>query len=450
MVSIRKRSIVIVAEGMATWMKRPARIGSFRYCSLLFAQVCLLVVLTSATVFADPVEKAVSRLNSLYQAGGPAVGCLLYEPCFVLALADLRPVGAWAGNPILPEEVSRVEALDRIAKEFDCSIQTYEGQLTVLSLAGLELTSSETTFAWAEPPYKAETGWSGWNEWFRSSEVRAERLGLKRLDDYIEGLRLGYPDTAIRGYIGQERDLLRHARSVSASIRYADFLTTGEPDFDLLPEDVLAEDIERVVMRWGDFLCRFYTDPRVRELITSEEFLQARRAKRPDFVNGRNEMWMRRDHLSDKRLFSPRREDRPTREDELVLTAALGELEESVARGEPPYEWVLLLQRQAFRENRRSWITPELLREWIWLGGLGLSPHRLKLFEIVDEQSPELVEALLHQRIKTIQKMNQESTSYRQEALMLFQNRAYTRYAPSLSEAERQFVDQMQVEALSW
>ena len=273
---------------------------------------------------------------------------------------------------------------------------------------------------------------------------------MPRLDHYVEGLRLGYPNTAILGYIGENSDPVRQLRSISVDIPYADFLSSGEPNFHVMPEDVLAEDVSRVVDRWGELLTSFYSDPRVKRRITSPEFLRARREKRTDFVNGRNEMWIRQEYLSDRRLFEPHREGGPTRNDELTLISALGEVESAILKGEPPFEWVRILQREALLQNRGAWITAEVLRDWIWFGGLGESPYRSQLFTQVNAESPALVIALLRQKIQKLRKLDPESNTYRGETQTLLRNRANLIYSDHLDQDEQEFIDALNRDAQSW
>ena len=409
-------------------------------CGLL----CFLILLGTPT-FADPLQERIQRtqerIEQLYTLAGPVVGCHLYDPCYVLAFADLRPEGGWNGEPLPPEDWELIERLDHVALSFGCSLQlTQDGSLSVWSLKGLELVSSETKFPWAPAPFESEDGFEGWQKWSKTALLNLQ--ATEAADPYgtHTGLMFGYPDSAISSFVADATSLIPNQSAVSSGIAGADRLSNGQPDFRIMPQDIKAPDVVRTVERWGEFLDAFYRSPQVSARLKDPCFLEARGRRKPLFLSEQRERWDRGEGLASKLLFDPAREQEITRADELALLENIEELERLIRAGSPPFEWVELLQRRAVEQGLKAWVTPEKTQRWLWFGGYPESvEHRRRFYRAVLEVKPAYFQDVCRQKLEETLNPADEKNE-RKEAngvAYLLAHPEFAKYFRGLSEAQR-------------
>jgi DNA polymerase III epsilon subunit-like protein len=160
----------------------------------------------------DPgkIAAVVSRLETLYAAAGPRLGCALVEANVLLVLADLRgtinfvlfePTAAdWATVAALGDTLDvlglRISMMDETcnANGRMCSAVVVE------SLEGMQLVSSRSHMP-GVVPFDSATGWTGREVW--AKQVRANLSAAYPAEDEhliydrFIGMALGYPDPAI-------------------------------------------------------------------------------------------------------------------------------------------------------------------------------------------------------------------------------------------------------------
>lgn len=392
--------------------------AKFKMIARLLCFLILLGVPSLADPLQDRIQRTQERLEQLYSLAGPEVGCYLYEPCYVLAFADLRPEGGWNGGPLPPEDWELIKRLDRVALSFGCSLRlTPEGSLSVLSLKGLELVSSETRFPWAPGPFQSDEGFAGWQEWSRVALRNLQATDASDPDGIHTGLMFGYPDSAISSFMADAYTLIPNQSAVHSGITGADRLVNGQPDFLIMPQDIKAPDVVRTVERWGEFLDAFYRSPQVLARLKDPRFREARVRRGTLPSSEQRERWDRGENLASRILFEPARDHKITRADELALLENIDELELLIRKEAPPFEWVELLQRRAVQQGLNAWVTPEKVQRWLWFGGYVESvEHRRRFSKAVLEVKPAYFQDVCRERLEAALIPQNEDRSAREQA----------------------------------
>ena len=406
---------------------------------LLFA-LLLLGLPSLADPLQERVQRTQDRIDQLYLLAGPDVGCHLYDPCYVLAFADLRPEGGWNGEPLPPEDWELIERLDHVALSFGCSLVLTQGALSVRSLEGLELVSSETKFPWAPEPFESEDGFEGWEKWSRLAFLNLRATDASNAEGIHTGLMFGYPDSAISSFMAEADSLIPNQFAVFSDIAGADRLANGQPDFLIMPQDVKAPDVVRTVERWGEFLDAFYRSPQVSARLKDRRFLAARGRRKPLLASEQRERWDRGENLASTLLFDPARSQEITRGDELALLENIEELEDLIRSGAPPFEWVELLQRRAVEQGLKAWVTPEKTRYWLWFGGYPESAeHRRRFYRAVLATKPAYFLDVCRQKLEEALEPPDEKRGRKNanRVAYLLAHQEFEKLFRSLSEAEK-------------
>ena len=364
----------------------------------------LLVLFLCLPVTADELEtrllQTAERIDRLYGLAGPGVGCLLYDPCYVLAFGELRPEGSWNGNLLTEADDATLARLAPVAEEMGYRLQRRERGLQVQSLRGLALVSRESKLPGVYPFDPAE-GWKGWDQWFRRVGDKMEKSDTPQVGHTLIGLALGYPDTAVSGYLAGLNQPVHHARAVGTHIRGTNYLENGQPNFDMMPEDISKPDVMRTCERWGDFLSRFYGLPQVRKRLGESAFLEARRVRKKRIHWSADEMWLSGQFDSVSVAF-----ENPTggitRQHELVLRDHIEELEALVFSGAPPYRWLHACQRWAYEDGREIRFGDEHFTRWLFMGAFEHNPERTRLYRAVNRVQPQLIRGILAHQMDSL------------------------------------------------
>ena len=243
-------------------------------------------------------------------------------------------------------------------------------------------------------------------QWFLEAENASREYGLN--EHYIYGIRFGYPDSAIQGFIGSRVDPIRIDRAIQASIPYSTYLDNGSPSFSFLPEDLNSPDIREVCAEWGKFLKAFYESPQIARRLECESFQRQRKKFRSSVRYSPDEAWRAGIEPASDLQFQAPYFRQLTMADERVLKDSIDALESIILRGEPPYEWLTFLQRQNLANGYGGWITPSKIKEWIWYGAYGTVPHRHRLFSAVNRSKPEYLNQVYQKKLDEILASPQE------------------------------------------
>ncbi len=392
----------------------------------------------------DLAEETAARIDRYYQLVGPEVGCRLYDPCYVLTLAELRPAGRWNGNPFKDEaHKAKFEALDRVARTQGFSFRvSADGGLEVLSLNGLKRLSANSGFTWLEP-FPDSGGWAEWEDWtlksMAAAQAYAQQQGIEREDigfHLVEGFMLGYPQAAVESYMFASSDPVHHARAIDVGMAHSMELENGAPDYSILPESCLDPTILKQADTWEQFLARFYALPEVRNRSTAAPFMAARRRLKGELHHSLNEIWW-----SGYELEHPwqLRRSAHTRHHERVLYRHQEELERMVLDRRPPQDWILACQRWMTEDGSPGHFSERVLDNWYWFGGWGFSPQRKRFSQAVDQVQPQLFLALAKKRLEQRQSQTGEPWSLN-ETQLLYRHPLFRKRFKDLSPEDQEFV----------
>ena len=239
----------------------------------------------------DPA-KAMALARELYRQSGPRLGCRFVEPCYILALGDLRPYAGWNGFIVgyQPEDELTFDRLNRYLVPRGISLHPERvgeregkvGAWSLYSLGGLERRTRECRLEWV-PKFQRSQGWTGYYQWEEKfSAAYMEHVALSR-GHFYEGFMLGYPDSAIVAV----DELFRSPgfARVDACIADADYYTNGMPVYEVRAQDYNRPDVQQNERDWGGFLTGAYASPEHKSLAAEPDFQAARQlqATPPDF-----------------------------------------------------------------------------------------------------------------------------------------------------------------------
>jgi hypothetical protein len=352
--------------------------------------ICLFsILLVSSSAAQSTKGETADLILELYEKVGPGLGCLLFEPDIFLTLSGQKAASRWIRDAVVSEaDEAAVESLNRILEPYGSRLVLDDQQrLYAESLVGLRQSALRSRLPWMEP-FDIATGWSGYSRW--RSKQRA------KLDD--ESLELlvflyGIPDSAVSGR-GLEKDLIASSMRISTDLPYSEVLMNEGVNFRVSPEDAVAPDVLEATERMSRELRDFYLDSRVRKLIRTPEFLQARRERRPTLgVGDRSEKWLRGDY-DVWSVFQVASTLGVSVEQERVLIESIGELEKRVRAGQTPDEW----SRWLGAENNKLGNAPldgSVIRTWLWHGAYPQSSAaRQKFYRAVKEVAPGYIAGL--------------------------------------------------------
>lgn len=353
-----------------------------------------LLLLALFFLWAGPVvaqqEQTSDLILELYQEAGPELGSLLFEPDVVLTLSGHKGLSRRLDGVLVEADGPILDRLN--AKLKGCRLVGDEGELYVESLVGLESRTGRSDLPWVSP-FDAESGWTGFRNW--RYELR-EKDGVHGLA--VLSLLYGEPDPAAQAYVDRENDRISANLLIRSDIPYTRILHGEEPYFRLPAGDADHPDVVSTMNRWESELETFYEDPRVKELMRSEEFLAARKSRRPRlYIDDISEKWMRREYD----VWGVFHDDSGlTVGKERVLIAQIEPLVRLIRSGETPEKWLeFLYLKNALQGNPA--LTGNDLRNWIWKGGYDRSPARGRLYQAVKEQAPGYLAALAGRYWKT-------------------------------------------------
>jgi len=327
-------------------------------------------------------ERAMALAQRLYDLAGPRLGCRFVESVYLLCLGDQRPYGSWNGflNDPGPEDVEAIERLNRTLMPHGYSLHLYgpdeKGRVSafsIRSLAGLELTSSESRLAWV-PRYQRSTGWSGYYAW----KTRIWRSFPERSSGFhkVEGIMLGYPDSAVEHY--EQLCFDDWPTTVECTLPEAYTYECGVPIFSLRFQDSRAADVIAREQRWRDFLAQAYASPTHHQLSRGKEFRAAREARvRPDQTS------------ADYRYAESRVRGwswdgpRPLLNSDMErwLVEHWGELAAAAGRTSDLF--------QIARDSSHPGLSGEILWNWLLRGSLTVDEPARQWFEAFRQQHPE-------------------------------------------------------------
>ncbi len=328
-------------------------------------------------------QRAMALAQRLYDLAGPRLGCRFVESVYLLCLGDQRPYGSWNGTlkDPGPEDVEAIERLNRFLIPHGYSLHIYgptanSGEVSafsIRSLAGLALTTGESRLAWV-PRYQRSNGWSGYYAWksqiWRSFPQRSS--GFHK----VEGIMLGYPDSAVENY--EQLCFDDWPTTVDCSLPEAYTYVCGVPIFSLRFQDSLAPDVMAREQRWRDFLVEAYASPMHRQLARQAEFLAAREARaRPERISGD-------ERYAESRVRGWSWEGpRPQLDSDLErwLHEHWGELAAAANRTSDLY--------QIARESSHPGLNGEILWNWLLRGSLAVDEPARQWFETFRQQHPE-------------------------------------------------------------
>ena len=269
------RLLVLLLLSGACWAKPSSHDREFE--SALFPQGSPL----AAPVAGDP-EKTMALVKELYRIAGPKIGSRFVEPVYLLVLGDLRPYGAWNGFMVdpTPEDEVVIEKLNSylLPRGYSLHPRTPNDQgrvdaFSLRSLAGLERRTKESLLPWV-PKYDRAAGWAGYYSWKAAIYAALPKERDKDAFHYVEGIMLGYPDSAVEQY--GEFDFGNWPTTVDASIPSAYFYLNGVPIFSLRAQDADRPDVSDTEKRWEKFLADCYRTTAHKELARTPEFIEAR------------------------------------------------------------------------------------------------------------------------------------------------------------------------------
>jgi len=215
----------------------------------------------------------------LYRLAGPRIGCRFLESTYLLCLGDMRPYAA--GNGYLPDPrpedaliIDRLNAyliprgLSLHARKPDAQgrVQAF----SLRSLRGLERRTQSSQLDWV-PRYLCSQGWPGYYQW--KSQIWKHMPDRASGYDRVEGIMLGYPDSAVAGYPGLAID---GPEAVQSQIAGTDQYLCDQPNFWLRWPNTSAPDVATCEQEWGDFLTRAYASATHQQLAQDPVFLRAR------------------------------------------------------------------------------------------------------------------------------------------------------------------------------
>lgn len=319
----------------------------------------------------------------LYQEAGPELGSLLFESDVVLTISGHKGLSRRMDGVLVEADGPVLERLN--ARLEGCRLVSDGTELRVESLEGLESCTGRSDLPWVSP-FDAESGWAGFRDW---------RIELREKDG-VDGLAIlsvlyGEPDPAAQGYLDREGDRIMGKLWIRSDIPYSQVLAGEDTYFRLPARDADHPEVVSTINRWEAELEAFYEDPRIKELIRSEEFLAARESRRPRlYLDDVSEKWMRREYD----VWGVFDDDSGlTVGKERVLIAQIDPLVRMIRSGETPDKWLDFLYLKNALQGNPS-LTGNDLRNWIWRGGYDRSPARARLYKAVKEQAPGYLVAL--------------------------------------------------------
>lgn len=349
-----------------------------------FLFLLLLPMFLHGPASAQQASDTTELVLELYREAGPGVGCLLLEPEMVLFFGGHKPRTHRITEAVSSEDAGTFERLNRFLQSRGHRLVLEDDSFFGQSLVGLEQCTARSGLDWVEP-FSKETGWRGYDRWVAEAQRKLDEDTLDLVD-----FMYGRPDSAL---MGSDDDAVAESFFMTTSIPYAYFLSGYDVDFRVSPNDAAAPDVVEATRRLGSELSRFYTDPKVRELLQSEEFLKARRERRPRLKHdAQSEAWLR----GEPNLwstFNVSAHPGLTVEHERVLLSNVDELVQRLQNGETPQELAIWLYTEGAEEG-----TPPLeasqIKTWVWTGGYGKHPAREKVYNAFKEQSPVYISKL--------------------------------------------------------
>ena len=394
-----------------------------------FSVSLLLLLLFLAPSQAQSTEATASDfVLELYDEAGPSLGCLLLEPDMVLTLTGHKAESRWIRDVAEAQtDGPTVEKINRFLEPHGSRLVMVDDELYAKSLVGLEKSTQRSRLPWMEPFDKAE-GWSGFSDWRSKQRDKLDNESLELI-----AFLHGEPDSAVRGR-GLEKDVIAHRQRVTTDVPYAEILKNEGVNFRVSPQDAAAPDVTETVQRFSGVLKEVYEDPRVDEVLRSEPFLNARRARRPDLgVGDRTEKWLRGEY-DVWSVFDVSSTLGLTVEHERLLMDNIDGLVEKIKAGETPDRWALWLSG----ENQKRQNTPldgSQLRHWVWNGAYPESAlARRQFYDAVKEVAPGYLEGLA---TRYLEDWMQEDGSYGERTFILLSHPDIKSRFENLTDADK-------------
>lgn len=230
--------------------------------------------------------RAMALAHELFRQAGPRLGSRFVEPCYLLALGDMRPYAGWNGfiRDYQPDDELTCDRLNRYLVPRGISLHPERvgartdrvGAWSIYSLGGLERRTRECRLDWV-PKFQRSQGWTGYYQWQNKfSAALQEHVALSQ-GHFSEGFMLGYPDSAIDA-VDQLFRYPSFAR-VDACIPNADYYVCGMPVYHLRAQDYDRPDSQTRERDWGAFLTAAYASSEHQNLAAEPDFQAARRAQ---------------------------------------------------------------------------------------------------------------------------------------------------------------------------
>ncbi|MBI4079350.1 MAG: hypothetical protein HY429_03585 [Candidatus Levybacteria bacterium] len=241
-------------------------------------------------------EETAKVIAEMYDILGPTNGCILVNPNTVLAVAGLK------GNADLPspllndEEAEKIDMLNRQMESHGVHLgyprnyrERLVTQLSFESLRGIEYKSRQTKLP-GYFPYDSGTGRQGLREWQMRVQRNIRKINRDgRLSDetvgiYDDGVRLGYPDQAIRDFADwYEEGTQDHSKLTEADIlsvnTYAQQYKGNVPEFDYYPSSAENPEIQEYIRKARETLDGFYKSEWHIKTAQDPSFLAARKER---------------------------------------------------------------------------------------------------------------------------------------------------------------------------